>query len=125
MLPPLYISKTDETPEVSFDFQEKRMFLKGRSLPENAFAFYEPLLNWVKELSHQKTDELVFEIQLDYFNSSSGRFIFEILTILEQSPSIKNTILIRWLCESDDDLMIEKGEELRDLLDLQFSLEII
>jgi hypothetical protein len=125
LLSTLHISKTEETPEVTFDFKEKKMLLKGRSLPENAFAFYEPLLVWVKELGQLKTDELTFEIQLDYFNSSSGRFIFEILTILEQSPSIKNAILIRWLCEADDDLMIEKGEELRDLLDLQFSLEII
>jgi hypothetical protein len=122
---PLYIPKTDETPEVNFNLSEQVLSMKGRSLPENAFAFYEPIILWIKEMSKSKIEPLNFEIQLDYFNSSSGRFLFEIFTIIEQSPSVKNAITVRWVCESDDDLMIEKGEELRDLLDLNFSLEII
>jgi len=122
---PLYIAKTEETPEVNFNLHENKLFMKGRSLPENAFAFYEPIIEWFKELSKSKIEPTAFEIQLDYFNSSSGRFLFEILTIIEQSAAVKNAITIKWLCESDDDLMIEKGEELRDLLDLNFTLEII
>jgi hypothetical protein len=46
------------TPEVDFDFTAHRFVLKGESYPENAAAFYRPLLtaieDWFKNSQNRK-----------------------------------------------------------------------
>jgi hypothetical protein len=121
----IHIALTDDTPEVVFDAQHSIFRMKGRSLPENAYNFYRPLLEWAKEFCAQQSQPAVFEFELDYFNSSSGRFIFELLTIMEAAPKGKSLFTIRWKAEADDELMIEKGEELQSLVDLHFELILL
>lgn len=121
----LHIQKTEDTPEVNFDPGKGVFEIIGRSLPENAFNFFKPLIDfthqYVKTFQAKETN-LVFE--LDYFNSSSGRFIFEMLNVFEEHPSYKSIVKVSWKVDKDDELMIEKGEELKSLLDLPFSIEI-
>jgi SiaC family regulatory phosphoprotein len=120
----LYIPATDETPEVCLTRLKNRSYISGRSLPENAFEFYSPLINWVN--NHSPKIDSVFEIEFkfDYFNSSSGRYLFEMLTQLEKNPK-KRFIKIHWIVEDGDDLMLEKGLELKSLLDLNFEIMVI
>lgn len=121
----LYIAKTEETPEVCFDPEKGMYSIRGRSLPENAHQFYQPILDWIKWFSPQIKSELVLELEMDYFNSSSGRFLYELLTHLESNSKARNYITVRWYCELDDELMLEKGEELSQLLELQFEIHHI
>jgi hypothetical protein len=118
----LYIPKTEETPEVCFDPEKGLYSIRGRSLPENAFQFYQPILDWVKIFAPHIQSAFVLELELDYFNSSSGRFLYELLSHLESNAKAKNYVTIRWFCEAEDELMLEKGEELSQLLDLQFEI---
>jgi hypothetical protein len=120
-LQPLHIEKTDETPEVRLQLDAGPSLISGRSLPENAYEFYEPVINWIKSYSESSNAPFNLQLRFDYFNSSSGRYIFEILHILEQSR-YKANFKITWIAEKEDDLMIEKGEELRSLSDLEFEL---
>jgi hypothetical protein len=60
---------------------------------------------------------------MDYFNSSSGRYLFEILTIMELESRDKSRFHVYWYAESEDELMIEKGVELQSLLNLAFTIE--
>lgn len=90
-------------------------------MPENAFEFYDQVLRWVKEYSNNVNVPLTLEMKFEYFNSSSSRYIFEILNVLEKSR-FKEYYRIIWVSERDDDLMIEKGEELKSLSDLVFEV---
>ncbi|MFY7972161.1 MAG: DUF1987 domain-containing protein [Flavobacteriales bacterium] len=119
----LHIASTEDTPEVHFDHAHSIFRMKGRSLPENAYNFYKPLLEWIKKYVEQNGSSLTkFEFELDYFNSSSGRFIYEMLTLIEENAKSVELYEIRWKTHSDDELMIEKGEELKSLLNLRFNL---
>lgn len=118
----LHISPTEETPEVFLSPDGKPSFIAGRSLPENAHEFYHPVLQWIREHSRNEKTSLQLELKFDYFNSSSGRFLFEILSVLENSGNRSNYSII-WAVESDDDLMLEKGEELKSLIDLSFQIK--
>ncbi|MCC6599240.1 MAG: DUF1987 domain-containing protein [Crocinitomicaceae bacterium] len=118
----LLISKTEDTPEVIFDAEKKLISIRGRSLPENAFGFYNPLLEWMRSYCSKNTNPTLMEVSLDYFNSSSGRYIFELLTIVENCEKNKKCFEIRWYTDADDELMIEKGEELKSLVDLNFTI---
>ncbi len=90
-------------------------------MPENAFEFYDTVLRWVKEYSNTLNVPLILEMKFQYFNSSSSRYIFEILNVLERSRFKENYRII-WISERNDDLMIEKGEELKSLSDLVFEV---
>lgn len=121
----LHIERTEDTPEVHFDPREGFFSLVGRSLPENAYNFFKPLIDFTKQYvtsQNGKSTNLTFK--LDYFNSSSGRFIFEMLTIFEESHKKQQKVTVKWLVDKDDELMIEKGEELKSLLDIPFQIEI-
>ncbi len=117
-LNPLRIDSTGETPEVFFSTTEASL-LSGRSLPENAYSFYEPLLDWIKQMVDSNTKEFVLVFSFDYFNSSSGRYIYEILHMLDKSRN-KNHYSIIWKYEAEDDLMIERGEAFQSLCSIPF-----
>lgn len=120
----LHISQTEDTPEVHFNIETGIFRIIGRSLPENAYNFYQPILSFTSSyLSNHGKTPVALEFKMDYFNSSSGRFIFELLTMIEESKYGKTDFKITWLVESDDELMIEKGEELQSLLDLSFEIQ--
>lgn len=121
-IPALHINKTEETPEVVFRPELNVFSIVGRSLPENAFDFYSPILQWMKEFSAHIHAPVNIQLHLDYFNSSSGRFLYELLTMLEETGKAKNFVTVQWICDLDDELMIEKGEELAQLLDLRFEV---
>lgn len=116
---------TEDTPEVLLDAALGVIKISGRSLPENAWAFYKPILEWTRAYCSALNQPTNVELQLDYFNSSSGRYLYEILTILEQETRDRSVVSIRWIVEKDDELMVEKGEELMGLLDLKFEIVVI
>lgn len=121
----LHIAPTEDTPEVLFDPVKGILHIVGRSLPENAFNFFKPVIDFAKQYVLEvpaRETSLIFE--LDYFNSSSGRFIFEILNIFEENKTFKSKVSVKWRAEKDDELMIEKGEELKSLLAIPFSIEL-
>jgi hypothetical protein len=120
----LYIDKTEDTPEINFDLSVGSFSIRGRSLPENAYNFYKPLIEFLQSAINQINSGTNFEFHLDYFNSSSGRFIYEMLTIIESKAST-DSLKINWIVDKDDELMIEKGEELQSLLDLKFEIKKI
>lgn len=114
----LNIKSTEDTPEVFFCITGISS-ISGRSIPENAFSFYEPILVWVKELNMHEVKQFTLVFNLDYFNSSSGRYIYEILYQLEKSPH-KSSYKIIWKYEIEDDLMFEKGEAIESICSIPF-----
>jgi hypothetical protein len=119
----LNIPKSEDTPEIRSDLNRGTLSVSGRSFPENAYQFYQPLLQWVREFTDEHPRKpLEVHLDLDYFNSSSGRFILEMLTTLEQQDP-RSHYHIKWYSDSNDELMMEKGQELQSLVDL--SIEIV
>ncbi len=45
----LIIGHTEDTPNVRFEPETGVFCIEGRSLPENAVAFYNPILDWLKQ----------------------------------------------------------------------------
>ncbi len=120
----LHIPATSETPEVNLVADGGLSRIEGKSLPENAFEFYEPVVLWMRQFALRADTPLMLELKFDYFNSSSGRYLFEILNILEQSRH-KQSYRIIWRCDKDDELMIDKGEELKSLIDVPFEVRVV
>ncbi len=92
-------------------------------MPENAFRFYGPVIEHIKFYSQHMARQFQVFVELEYYNSSSGRYLLELLGVLQERFKSHHECCIYWKVEHDDELMIEKGEELKELISLP--LEIV
>jgi hypothetical protein len=77
------LESTKKTPNVLLD-PSGRIRIGGRSIPEDASKFYDNILNWVLDYCHTPSDSTIVDIELEYFNSGSAKFVMQILRELSE-----------------------------------------
>lgn len=119
----IYIQATQDTPQVTLDVQKGIFEIKGNSYPENSAQFYNPIVEWLQELlANGYNNKLVFDFNFDYFNTSSAKFILEILRILEEFHEKNIETLVRWHYFEDDIDILESGEDYQGIVSIPFEL---
>jgi hypothetical protein len=109
-----YIEATATSPEVDFRFDQNLLSMKGESYPENAAAFYAPIVQQLRAFLDAKEGvTITANIALAYFNSSSTKMLFSIFDALDQSAEAGNRIEVNWYYEEEDETIFEFGEELK------------
>ena len=116
MLKTLKIKGTEDQPEVIFDIESKIFKISGRSLPEDSFSFYKPLIEWMDEYVQVAETETHIQIYLEYLNSSSVKQVFFLLSKLETLNNKGREVKIFWNYQKGDDLMKTKCMEFKRLL---------
>jgi len=107
VLPP-----TPRSPSVDFDFQTGRLGLRGEAYPENAAAFFGPLLQAVREhFADGGRDPTEVEIDLVYFNSSSAKALMTLFQLCEEAAEGGRPVVVRWWHGADDETIREFGED--------------
>ncbi len=107
----LFIKGTDTLPTVSFKTSGE-MKISGRALPEDAARFFKPMMEWMKRFS---AEEITIEVDLEYFNTSVSKQLFELFKAADKNPDIK-TVRVKWMYEDGDDDMRDSGEIFNELL---------
>ncbi len=108
----LLIDGTKYTPEINFDTNTNILNVSGKSYPENTFEYYKPIINWIEEYLQVVEDSLVlFNLDLEYLNSSSLKAYFDIFDILEAAHDKGTKIEINWIFDEDNDIAEETGED--------------
>ncbi len=130
----LLIEATEISPKILFNPSERMFEIFGESRPENVREFYEPILNWLDEYGKElfssgdqgsDAKPLTFNFKLEYFNSSSSKFILDILRKIIEYHSKGVNIVINWHFDEGDEDMQEAGEELSKMVNFPFNyLEI-
>lgn len=125
----LIIPATDFTPAISFMIETGQLEISGVSRPEDVAGFYEEPLSWLERFEESilksghghEFQELHLVFRLSYFNSTSSKYIVQILrhirNLIKQGISIK----IDWIYDEGDDKMMEGGEDLAGAVDLEFN----
>ena len=109
-----YIEATATSPEVDFRFDQHLLSMKGESYPENAAAFYAPIVQQLRAfLDAKEGATITANIALAYFNSSSTKMLFSIFDALDQAAEAGNRIEVNWYYEEEDETIFEFGEELK------------
>jgi len=119
----LMIKGTKSTPEICFDPYENCFSLSGISIPENTPKFYEPVFQLFEEFIETQRDNLTVKINLIHFNTSSSKVLFNLFRLIAKLNEIKN-VEIKWLCDPDDDDMLEIIEDYIDMLDLDIDVKM-
>lgn len=118
----LYRSQEDLIPEVVLD-KEKRIFrIIGTSCPLDPFEFYQPVYNWIERYIEYPLEETVFELNLNYFNTASAKFLLMIISKLNKLTKSGKKVKIIWYYSEFDEDMLEEGEEFKSLTDIDFQL---
>ncbi len=121
----LKIPATDLTPEVCFDPETDVLKISGKSLPEDARSFFQPLQDWLSMYAATHTGEINLSLNLTYFNSSSAKQIIKILYLLEDLTEKGYETKVTWMHKKPDTMMQDRGEELATLVTVPFIFEVV
>ena len=116
----LVIEKTVKTPYINFDAQSGIFKIIGRSIPENPEEFYRKLFEWLNIYFKNPQNETLINVQLEYINSGSSKFILEFFQLIQEAKSKGFNCKINWYYEEDDEDMLEVGQEMSRMSKLEF-----
>lgn len=115
-----FVLEADELlPGIFFDKETRKFKVFGRSCPVNAFEFYEPIFTWLDAYLKEPLEETKVEFFLNYINTASSKMILKLFNKLEELILLGKNVYISWFYTEDDD-MLETGEEFENVLDLKF-----
>jgi hypothetical protein len=117
----LEIPQTATTPLISFDEALTTLHISGESYPENSFAFYAPVLAWLKQ---QLLDSkpLIIEIAITYMNSSSTKCMLDLLDILDDAYTRSVDVSIVWYYDPENPRSFELAEEFCEEVSFPFTI---
>ncbi len=119
----LIIQGTNKTPSIDFKINGE-LKIEGRSIPENTYDFYKPIVNWVETLKNSIPSSITLTVKLEYINTSSSKLILEIFKILDEIfTSKKSEVEIVWLYDYDDDENREEGHNYKSELNVPFNIK--
>lgn len=118
----LRIPATASSPYIAFDASAGVLAIQGESYPENALAFYRPLIDWLHVYLAETTRPIDLHIDLIYLNTGSIRFLMDILDLLEDAYRDGRIVQVYWHYDEENDRSLETAEEFREDLSVPFTL---
>ena len=127
----LVIDRTEFNPEIILDHANKTFSIKGNSRPEDVRDIYFPVVKWMDSYReflmgkgkdyYTEEDPLVFEFDMDYFNSSTAKFLFDIVDVIRLMKENGVHVEVAWIWDEEDTDMKEAGEDLSYLVEIDFN----
>ncbi len=126
----LIFEATETTPKIILDPGKNVFEISDVSKPEDVRDFYYPILEWLEKFKTAIIDEknfiydkgypLNFKIKLSYFNSSSSKFLYDILTVFKDLQTEGQHVKMYWFFQDEDLDMREAGEEISEMVEIPF-----
>jgi hypothetical protein len=108
------------TPSINFNFKKGVFIIKGRLIPEDAIAYFNPIQAALEDYLKNPLPQNLFTIQLDYLNSSSISCILNILKIFEKHKN-KTSTEVNWCFEKGDEDLELIGTNFSEVVSLKFN----
>lgn len=127
---PYILEPAELIPGVIFDPDNNNFEMSGSSRPEDVRDLYSPMIKWLNNFGEEiaqgmysvfsKKNPLIFKFKMEYFNSSSAKFLFDIFEELKIIHKSGLPLEIHWHYDEEDDDMREAGEEMQNLAEMEF-----
>jgi hypothetical protein len=98
-------------PGVVFDADSGVCEINGESYMEEAYKFYYPLINWLKEFTKNENGKIILNIKLIYFNTSTTKCLLDMFEILKKYKNNGNEVEINWFYDKEDPDMIDEVKD--------------
>lgn len=119
----LIISEQKNTPRVVLDPDSCSFSIVGKSFPENAKKFYQPIYDWVDAYIPPTNSTTEFQFELYYLNSASLIAVLDLMRRLKKWRANGSVVLIKWCYDNGDDDMQKVGIDFKKaLVDLPIEL---
>lgn len=109
---------TRRTPKIVLE--PGRIFIVGRSIPENPGEFYRPVYDWIKRYVEVNGHRTYIELGFEYINTSSTKWIYNIIKEIAEMKNLAENARILWYYDMGDEDMCELGFILKSLVDCPF-----
>ena len=126
----LFVTSNKYRPEILFSYEDNTFHIKGISRPEDPSSLYMPAISWLTEFHNylqsngnnnfSLEDPFILQIDLSYFNSSSAKFLFDIIMVLKMMRESGITVSVVWFYDKTDEDMREAGEHMAELAEIDF-----
>ncbi len=118
-----YIKQTEDTPLIHFDPETGRFEIKGNSIPENIYLFYDPVLIWLDKYIENPNKKTEFIFQMKMISSSSSKVFFDIFNKIDAlNENTNSEVKVTWLYSIYDDEIREIGIDYRDSMNVSFEI---
>ncbi|WP_294963491.1 DUF1987 domain-containing protein [Sulfurimonas sp.] len=109
----LNIQSSLDSPKVVLDYEKAFIEIEGKSYPGDTFAFYQPIIEWLKEyFSEDFIKSTTLNLKLQYFNSATAQTLYGIFDILKDSKC--KDLKINWYYLKEDETSYEDFEDISD-----------
>ena len=122
MMENIIISPNKSTFGIHFNFEKGLLEFSGTSYPDNDADFFEPLCDWVKQLVGNTKKPITVNFKINYFNTSSSKYIFLLLELLSAHHRNNNKLNINWYFFDGEEEMLEAWKEIVDELNLPYNV---
>jgi hypothetical protein len=117
---PLVIKGTDVSLSIHLDKSDGIFEFSGKSRPENAIEFFDPIFDWVDEYILNPNPVTEINFKLEYYNSSSAKVLLRLIVRFEQLIEKGLEARIKWHYRKSDEDIQEAGEDFATLVNIPF-----
>ncbi|PLX21488.1 MAG: nuclear pore complex subunit [Marinilabiliales bacterium] len=119
----LHINQTDDTPLVHFDTDTGKFEIKGNSIPENIYLFYDPIFEWLDKYKEEPNKNIEFIFQMRMISSASSKIFFQLLNKIDAlKDNTDSCVRITWLYCIYDEEIREIGLDFKDSVNVPFEV---
>jgi hypothetical protein len=118
----LIINKTKSTLGINFNVDSQKWEIIGSSYPENTSEFFKPVFNWITNYMLEEQRAIYLDFKIDYLNSSSIKFISDLIEMFNKYSSSGKTVEVNWYHLEDDEDIKELGEEFKGEVNYPFNI---
>ena len=119
----LYIPEGESTPGFMIKPDSGEIMFWGQACPEDAYQFYEPIIDKLKEYLADSPEKVTFTFNINYYNTATSKIIVSILKILEEARRYGSDVRVVWYYDSNDEDMMISGEDFSEIVDVPFELK--
>ena len=116
------IDANTSSPFIDFDAGTGHLRIGGESYPENSYEFYAPVLTWLEQFLQETSGPITFEVTLSYLNTSSTKYMIDVLDKLEAAYERGISVSVEWYYDPDNDRQREAIEEFQEDFSMPFTI---
>ena len=120
----LVIAQTEQTPLVSF-LSNGIMEISGKSIDQDSFAFWQPVISWVKMYAAQPATKTCLNLFIESLDTSSSSALVEVLYLLKDLSKEGHAVHVHWNYEENDLDMLELGKDMEQLTQIVFAFDVL
>lgn len=120
---PFKVTGTSQYPNIILDKASGKFEFSGNSLPEDAKAFFDPIIQWIENYALDPNPETVVRFKMVYYNTPSSKLLFQVLKRFERIAASGNKISVIWAYNEDDIDIKDAGRDLAEHIKVPFKME--